>query len=198
MKELDARGLQCPKPLMMAKKELDAGCDTLVVKVSNEAAVSNLSHLAKRFGRSFSSEQQQDYWDVTIGGLPEGATPEESVPCECLVKEPYAVFVGKDHVGEGDETLGKSLMKMALYTLSESNNPPAHLLFMNSGVKLVAGGEQAVVDSVSSLVAQGTEVLVCGTCLDYYGLKDQLAVGEVSNMYDILGRMQESSKTITL
>ena len=106
MKELDARGLQCPKPLMMAKKELDAGCDTLVVKVSNEAAVSNLSHLAKRFGRSFSPEQQQDYWDVTIGGLPEGATPEESVPCECLVKEPYAVFVGKDHVGEGEESLG--------------------------------------------------------------------------------------------
>lgn len=75
MKELDARGLQCPKPLMMAKKELDAGCYTLVVKVSNEAAVSNLSHLAKRFGRFFSSEQQQDYWDVTIGGLPEGERP---------------------------------------------------------------------------------------------------------------------------
>ena len=69
---------------------------------------------------------------------------------------------------------------------------------MNGGVKLVAGGDQAVVDSVSSLAAQGTEVLVCGTCLDYYGLTDQLTVGEVSNMYDILGRMQESSKTITL
>lgn len=69
---------------------------------------------------------------------------------------------------------------------------------MNSGVKLVAGGEQAIIDSVSSLIAQGTEVLVCGTCLDFYGLKERLAVGEVSNMYDILGRMQESSKTITL
>ncbi len=68
---------------------------------------------------------------------------------------------------------------------------------MNSGVKLVAGGE-AIIDSVSSLIAQGTEVLVCGTCLDFYGLKERLAVGEVSNMYDILGRMQESSKAITL
>ncbi len=197
MKELDARGLQCPKPLMMAKKELDAGCGELTVKVSNEAAVSNLSHLAKRLGREVSVTQQEGYWDVCFGaGAQAGAG--SSVACECLVKEPYAVFVGKDHVGEGDETLGKSLMKMALYTLSESGNPPAHLLFMNSGVKLVAGGEQAVVDSVSSLVAQGTEVLVCGTCLDFYGVKDQLAVGEVSNMYDILGRMQESSKTITL
>lgn len=196
MKELDARGLQCPKPLMMAKKELDAGNTDLLVKVSNEAAVSNLTHLAKRLGRAVSSEEQDGYWDVTIGGSDNAdVRPEAEKTAEL---EPYAVFVGKDHVGEGDETLGKSLMKMALYTLSESGNPPAHLLFMNSGVKLVAGGEQAVVDSVSSLVAQGTEVLVCGTCLDYYGLKDQLAVGEVSNMYDILGRMQTSSKTITL
>lgn len=197
MKELDARGLQCPKPLMMAKKELDAGCDSLIVKVSNEAAVSNLSHLAKRLGREVCVEQQEDFWNVAIGAGAQDDT-DEAATCECMIKEPYAVFVGKDHVGEGDETLGKSLMKMALYTLSESDNPPAHLLFMNSGVKLVAGGEQAVVDSVSSLVAQGTEVLVCGTCLDFYGLKDQLAVGEVSNMYDILCRMQESSKTITL
>lgn len=197
MKELDARGLQCPKPLMMAKKELDAGCDSLLVKVSNEAAVSNLSHLAKRLGREVSAEQQGDFWNVSIGAGAQGETGEAAA-CECMVKEPYAVFVGKDHVGEGDETLGKSLMKMALYTLSESGNPPAHLLFMNSGVKLVAGGDQVVVDSVSSLIAQGTEVLVCGTCLDFYGLKDQLAVGEVSNMYDILGRMQESTKTITL
>ena len=195
MKELDARGLQCPKPLMMAKKELDAGCESLLVKVSNEAAVSNLTHLANRLGRAVSSKEKEGYWDVVLG---EGDCPSADEGKAQTELEPYAVFVGKDHVGEGDEVLGRSLMKMALYTLSESGNPPAHLLFMNGGVKLVAGGEQAVVDSVSSLVAQGTEVLVCGTCLDFYGLKDRLAVGEVSNMYDILGRMQESSKTITL
>lgn len=196
MKELDARGLQCPKPLMMAKKVLDAGTEGVLVKVSNEAAVSNLSHLAKRMGRTVSVAEEEGYWDVSIGQGDAAAQDAQAAGQAAL--EPYAVFVGKDHVGEGDETLGKSLMKMALYTLSESGNPPAHLLFMNSGVKLVAGGEQAVIDSVSSLVAQGTEVLVCGTCLDFYGIKDQLAVGEVSNMYDILGRMQGSSKTITL
>ena len=110
----------------------------------------------------------------------------------------YAVFVGKDHVGEGDGELGHNLMKMALYTLSESDDVPASLLFMNAGVKLVAGGEQQVVDSVRALEEKGCEVLVCGTCLDFYGCKDQLAVGEVSNMYDILGRMQEAAKVITL
>ena len=108
------------------------------------------------------------------------------------------MFVGKDHVGEGDGELGYNLMKMALYTLSESDDVPASLLFMNAGVKLVAGGEQQVVDSVRALEEKGCEVLVCGTCLDFYGCKDQLAVGEVSNMYDILGRMQEAAKVITL
>ena len=198
MKEVDARGLQCPKPLMMAKKELDGGCDSLLVKVSNEAAVSNLQRLAGRMARPVSVEQEDDFWNVRIGGTDGEEANAQAASCECAELEPYAVFVGKDYVGDGDETLGKSLMKMALYTLSESGNPPAHLLFMNSGVKLVAGGEQAIIDSVSSLIAQGTEVLVCGTCLDFYRLKEQLAVGEVSNMYDILGRMQESSKTITL
>ena len=148
--------------------------------------------------RPVSVEQEDDFWNVRIGGTDGEEADAQAASCECAELEPYAVFVGKDYVGDGDETLGKSLMKMALYTLSESGNPPAHLLFMNSGVKLVAGGEQAIIDSVSSLIAQGTEVLVCGTCLDFYGLKERLAVGEVSNMYDILGRMQESSKTITL
>ncbi len=196
MKEIDAREFLCPKPLVMAKKELDASPDPLQIRVGNESAVANLTHLAKRLGRSLSVEEGEGEWTLTFGELSCDAALDAAAPGAGL--EPYAVFVGKDHVGEGDPKLGASLMKMALYTLSESDNPPAHLLFMNSGVKLVAGGEQQVIDSVSALLARGTEVLVCGTCLDFYGLKDQLAVGEVSNMYDILGRMQASSKTITL
>lgn len=195
MNEIDAREFQCPKPLMMAKKELDASPESLAVLVGNEAAVTNLTHLAKRLGRELQVAEGEGEWKLTFGERPAGA-PAQQKAAEGL--EPYAVFVGKDHVGEGDPKLGASLMKMALYTLSESDNPPAHLLFMNSGVKLVAGGEQQVIDSVSTLLAKGTEVLVCGTCLDFYGVKDQLAVGQVSNMYDILGRMQTSSKTITL
>ncbi len=194
MKTLDARGLQCPQPLMMAKKELDASADALKITVTNEAAVANLSHLAKRMGRSIEVAQGDGEWTLTFSEASVNSAACES--CGCL--ESYAVFVSKDHLGEGDETLGASLVKMALYTLAESGNAPQYLLFMNSGVKLVAGGEQQIVDSVSSLVAQGTTVLVCGTCLHYYQLTDQLAVGEVSNMYDILNAMQVASKVITL
>ena len=201
MKELDAMGLQCPQPLMMAKKELDAGAEALAVAVSNEAAVNNLTHLGKRMNRETAVTEIEGGWRVAFGAGDGTTFPDAEVSCDMAAAPAppaYAVFVGKDHVGEGDPPLGHNLMKMALYTLSESGNPPASLLFMNSGVKLVAGEEQQIVDSVSSLVAQGTEVLVCGTCLDFYGLKESLKVGQVSNMYDILGRMQAAGKTITL
>lgn len=195
MKEIDARGLVCPKPLMMAKEALDADEGPLAVLVSNEAAVKNLSHLAARLGREVEVEEADGEWTLSFSALPEGACPAAE---GSEGDGDYAVFVGKDHVGEGDETLGRSLMKMALYTLSEAEEPPAFVLFMNGGVSLVAGDEQQIIDNVSSLIARGTEVLVCGTCLDYYGLSDSLKVGEVSNMYDILGAMQRSSKVISL
>ena len=133
--------------------------------------------------------------------MPVAAAPHGDVPpaaCASGTGCGYAVFVSRDCVGDGDAELGRSLMKMALYTLSESDDVPASLLFMNAGVKLVAGGEAQIAESVRALQEKGTEVLVCGTCLDYYGLTERLEAGEVSNMYDILGRMQEAAKVVTL
>ena len=201
MKELDAMGLQCPQPLMMAKKELEAGESELAISVSNDAAVNNLKHLGARMNKEVTVTEIEGGWKVVFTG--EGEVPaidDSEISCNMAdeAKKSYAVFVGKDHVGEGDQQLGYNLMKMAIYTLSESGDAPDYLLFMNGGVKLVAGEEQQIIDSVSSLIAQGSEVLVCGTCLDYYGLKEDLKVGEVSNMYDILGRMQAADKVITL
>ena len=202
MKELDCMGLQCPQPLMMAKKELDAAAEGLVVSVSNESAVNNLTHLGKRLNREVGVAEIEGGWAVTFGAGDGSTIPDAEVSCDMAVAAPaardYVVFVGKDHVGEGDPVLGHNLMKMALYTLSESEHAPSAVLFMNGGVKLVAGEEQQVIDSVSTLVARGVDVLVCGTCLDFYGLKDQLKVGEVSNMYDILGRLQAAGNAITL
>lgn len=203
METLDAFGLQCPKPLMMAKARLDEGAEEIAVKVDNETAVKNLSRLAERTGRTYMVDAIDGGWLVSFGKVQEGAASvaqSDTVPASSCSSSGcgYAVFVGKDFVGDGSIELGQSLMKMALYTLAESGDAPVSLLFMNSGVKLVAPGEEQVIESVKKLIEQGTEVLVCGTCLDYFGLKEQLSVGEVSNMYDILGRMREAAKVITL
>lgn len=204
MKLIDAFGLQCPKPLMLAKKEIDEGSREIAVRVDNETAVKNLTRLGGKTGLGVSVDEIEGGWLVTLAegeGAALASPAPASIPdgaCPTTGGCGYAVFVGKDHVGEGDGELGNNLMKMALYTLAESGDAPVSLLFMNSGVKLVAAGEPQVIGSVEKLIEQGTEVLVCGTCLDFYGLKDQLDAGEVSNMYDILERMREAAKVITL
>ena len=196
METVNAFGLACPKPLMMAKAKIDEGAREFSVHVDNETAVKNVSRLAEKYGLNVAVETIEGGWSVnfsegdrSVAAVAAPAAAPACTPAGCG----YAVFIGKDH-----PQLGYNLMKMAIYTLSESEAVPASVLFMNSGVKLVAGDEQQIIDSVNKLIEKGTEVLVCGTCLDFYGLKEQLKVGEVSNMYDILGRMQEAAKTITL
>lgn len=202
---IDAFGKQCPIPLMMAKKEIDAGQKEFSISVDNDTAVKNLTRLGVKRGLHvevnsihggyqvfFSAQEATQVGSAAtiIEDLaPSGASAEGSG---------YAVFIGKDHVGEGDEVLGYNLMKMALYTLAESSDAPVSLLFMNSGVKLLASGEDQITESVNALIEKGTEVLVCGACLDFYHLTESLQVGEISNMYDILERMQEARKVISL
>lgn len=212
MEIIDAYGLKCPKPLMLAKRAIDAGTREFAVRVDNDTAVANLRRLAGTSGFTAEVSPIEGGFSVAFscdGGANAVELAAESDADAAPAATPvagacgpagcgYAVFVGKDHVGEGDGELGYNLMKMALYTLAECGDAPASLLFMNAGVKLVAGGEEQVAASVRSLMEQGTEVLVCGTCLDFYGLKDAPLVGEVSNMYDILGRMREAAKVITL
>ncbi len=212
---LDGFGKPCPMPLVMAKKEIDAGNYDIAVQVDNDTAVKNLTRLAKKTGLNISCDEIEGGWLMSfsaVDGQPvmAGADANDQAALSFASDIPaaaacspsagcgYAVFVGKDHVGEGEQELGYNLMKMALYTLSESDLVPASLLFMNSGVKLVCGEEEQIIESLKKMEEQGTEVLVCGTCLDYYKLKESLKVGEVSNMYDILGRMQEAAKVITL
>ena len=200
---LDAFGKQCPMPLVMAKKALDEGEHDVQIKVDNDTAVTNLSRLATQRGLGFAVEEIEGGFLVKFAVDGAAAVPAPVVPAARPVASAsaaagYAVFIGKDHVGEGDPQLGRNLMKMAIYTLSESDDAPASLLFMNSGVKLVAGEEPQVVESCRKLIERGCEVLVCGTCLNFYGLTEKLEVGDVSNMYDILGKMQKASKVITL
>lgn len=202
MVELDGFGKPCPMPLVMCKKEIDAGNTDIAIKVDNDTAVKNITRLAKKKGLGFAVADIEGGFLITIGGEPgaeEVAIPTAAAACSISGGTcGYSVFIGKDHVGEGDPELGYNLMKMAIYTLNQADVPPMNLLFMNEGVKLLCGDEAQIIDSVREMMDKGTDVLVCGTCLNFYGIAEQLKVGEVSNMYDILERMHESAKVITL
>lgn len=190
---IDARGKQCPIPVIMAKKELDAGAQDVEIIVDGQTQVENLKRLGDEIGRPTTSEDFEGKFLVKFAN-------GETVNCACGTSfDNYAVFFNSNSIGTNEGELGGNLAKMAIFTLSESDKVPAYILFMNEGVKLVAGNcEKQIVDNLNALIEKGCKVLVCGTCLDFYGIKGDIKVGIVSNMYDILGAMQEVSKVIKL
>lgn len=183
-------------PVILAKKELDGGCRDLTVLVDNRAAVENLTRLGNSADVAVSSGESEGGFIVRFTGE---AKPGELPAIACpTTGNGYAVFIGKTSVGTGDPVLGYNLMKMALYTLAQGDSVPSHILFMNDGVRLPAGDEAQVIDSLKTLLEKGCLVLVCGTCLNFLGLADRLKVGTLSNMYDILDAMQRADKVISL
>jgi len=189
---IDAGGKQCPIPVIMAKKQLEAGEQDVEIVVDGPTQVGNLERLGDALGRKATSEPFGDKFLVKFanGETIKGASVAEA--------DTYAVFFNTNAIGTNNSELGGNLAKMAIFTLSESERVPSYVLFMNEGVKLPAGDEPQIIDNLKTLIEKGTQVLVCGTCLNFYGIKDDLKVGTVSNMYDILGAMQEVSKVIKL
>ena len=104
---------------------------------------------------------------------------------EAQASDPFTVFFASDRIGQGNDELGALLMKGFIYALAEGENKPVRMIFMNSGVNLTVEGSIHL-ENLRRLQDEGVEILSCGTCLDFYGLKGKLAVGRVSNMYEIV------------
>ena len=203
---IDARGDQCPIPVVKAKKALDAAGsgDVIVITVDNEIAVQNLTKMARSQNCTSTAEKQgEKVFQVTIraaaGKLPAGAAvadrgkqPEECIPDN---RTEDIVVVGSSMMGTGDEALGRILMKGFFYAVSQLDTLPAGILFYNSGIFLTTE-ESETVEDLKAMEAQGVKILSCGTCLDYYQRKDNLLVGEIGNMYDIVQAMAEARKII--
>ena len=107
------------------------------------------------------------------------------------------VFITSDRLGTGDKRLGEMLMGGFLNTLCSANSRPAKLLFINDGVRLTTEGSE-VLETLELLAEVGVEIFSCGTCLEYYKLKDKLKVGQVTNMYDIVNSLLFAGKVITI
>lgn len=207
MKQIDARKQACPLPVIMAKKEMEAGEVAFEVIVDNQIAVENLKKFAK--SRQFECEVVENGEEFFVSFLGNGESKsgirnkQEGQEQETLKKNlqnlpsDYSVFIGRDGIGEGDKTLGRTLMQMFLYTVTEYEHLPKSILIMNGGVLLPVEDEQCV-KHLQKLMELGVEVIVCGTCLNYYGIAEKLQVGTVGNMYEIFEKMERSGKVITL
>lgn len=195
---VDAMGDACPIPVVKATRALQelTGAATVEVRVDNEIAVQNVLRLAA--GKNLPAKAEklgEKAFAVTIeAGAP--MQPEAAAPsCRPDVRGSTVVAVGSAAMGSGDDTLGKTLMKGFLYALSQQQTLPRAILFYNGGASLTTEGS-ASLDDLRAMEAQGVEILTCGTCLDFYGLKDKLAVGSVTNMYQIVETLSAAGAVI--
>lgn len=198
--QVDARGQACPIPVVKTKQAIQSlqGPGTVETLVDNEIAVQNLTKMADQKGFKVVSEKESDDCyrvRMTVENQQGNENPEK---CRCQPmpeQRRIVAVVSADHMGEGNDELGRALVKGFLFAMTMQEELPSTILFYNGGAHLTCQGSDSLED-LKSLQERGVEILTCGTCLDFYGLKDQLAVGSVTNMYDIVERQMKADLVI--
>ncbi len=194
---VNAIGDNCPIPVIKTKKAIQAltGPEVIEVLVDNEIAVQNVTKMALSEGGEVTSEQlaEKEYKvTINIGGA---SVEEGACECDCDSKENLVVVIASDRMGNGNDALGKVLIKGFIFAVTQLDTLPKAMLFYNGGATLTAEGSDSLED-LKHLAEQGVEIMTCGTCLDYYGLKEKLAVGTVTNMYSIVETMAGADKIL--
>lgn len=196
---VEARGEQCPIPVVKTLKVINEmkAPDTIETHVDNETAVQNLTKLAESKNFKVKSEKiDEKHFVVTMEAAPAEAPAAEAVPTCLPDRRGNTVYAfGSNCMGLGNDELGATLMKGFIYAVSQLDELPKTMLFYNSGAKLTVEGSASLED-LKSLQAQGVEILTCGTCLNFYGLSEKLAVGEVTNMYAIVEKLNGASHIV--
>lgn len=198
---VECRGEQCPIPVVKTIKAIGEmkEADTVQTHVDNETAVQNLTKLAESKGFAVKSEKIEDkHFVVTMEVTAPGAAAADETPAVSCIPDRRGNTVyafGTNVMGSGSDELGATLMKGFIYAVSQLTELPKTMLFYNGGVKLTTEGSASLED-LKSLQAQGVEILSCGTCLNFYGLSEKLAVGEVTNMYAIVEKLNGASHVV--
>ena len=203
LKVVNAMGDACPIPVVKTKnaiKEL-SGAGMVETLVDNEIAVQNLTKFGNSKGFTVSSEKKTEKDFTVTFQIPENSTTStpaaESAAPACTPdskKHGLVAVLSANTMGNGEEQLGKILMKSFIFALTKQDQLPEIILCYNSGASLTCEDSDSLED-LKSLEAEGVKILTCGTCLDFYGLKEKLAVGGVTNMYEIV-EIMESAGTI--
>ncbi|MEG2983932.1 MAG: sulfurtransferase-like selenium metabolism protein YedF [Peptostreptococcaceae bacterium] len=193
--EIDARGLACPKPVINTKKELDKiNSGLVIVTVDNDMAKENILKLSKTLNCEANVVKQEA--DLISIEIKKGENVIIEKKKESQLDD-TCVFISSDKMGSGNDELGNVLIKGFIYTLTETKPYPKNILLVNLGVTLSATNE-ATIENLKILEEAGVEILSCGTCLDYYNLKESLQVGSITNMYTIVDILKNSSNTISI
>ncbi len=196
---IDARGLGCPKPVVMAEEEISKIGEGIVeILVDNEAAVKNLSRFASKNSLYVETEKVDNYWKVRlVKGYPcEVESSELGVKSSELREEEKDILliVGTDALGK-EEGLGKVLMKGFFETIKVTKEIPHTIFFLNTGIKLTTI-ETDIIPILKDIEAMGVEIFSCGTCLKHYNLESELKVGYRGTTNHIVEGIKDFKKTV--
>ena len=198
MKEIDARGLTCPAPVLQTKAALEEDRPHgISVLIDNAAAQQNIQRFLESQGYRTALIQNGD--DYSVIGTRD-SEPDEQVKTPCVQSssaKKIMVMIATDRIGFGDDELGQKLMVNFLRTLKEMGSDLWQLVFLNNGVKLTIDSSK-VLDDLKGYEKDGIKILVCGTCLDHFHLLERKKVGETTNMLDIVTAMQLADKVINI
>lgn len=200
MKEIDCRGLACPQPVLNTKEALekDPGGPIRVI-VDNPAARDNVSRFARSQGWEVEAAADGSDFILTLTGTGArpGLSPEIVCPAPRAAEDPRLVVrVSNRIMGAGSEDLGRILMKAFIKSLSEVTVKPEAMVFYNSGVYLTCEGSEHI-EALEGLETSGVKILSCGTCLDFFGLKESLAVGQVTNMFELIETLSGADRVVS-
>lgn len=201
IKIVNAAGLACPQPVVLAKQAIEANEQVKVI-VDNETALENVKRLGAKLGCDVLSAAKAggSVFEVTLTRKAGVTVPANDIPekgtTSGAVSGPFVIVCAEDKMGRGSDELGSVLIRAFLHTIAGQAEKPDVMIFYNTGVKLTLQGAETL-DDLKELAAAGVEILVCGTCLNYFDAKDQLGVGLVSNMYDIAGTMSQAGRLLT-
>ena len=212
VKTVDARGIPCPQPVILTRNAMREA-DEVITLVNARDALDNVRRLAEKGGWRVIVEEREGAWALHMvkeqaASEPAARGPELAADLAvCAVPDAEAqpptrarrtvLVVSSEGMGRGNEELAGILARTFFHVLTESDTPPATIVFFNAGVKLVVEGSP-VLDDLRALAAKGVEMLACGVCLSYFSLKDKVAVGVVSNMYTISETMFGAQHTVSL
>ncbi len=198
MIKLDYSQHKCPYPVVETRKQILAHPgEQLQVLVGDQAGRDNVSRLAEKMDYRAAAEESGAGYQLTLTpakGKTEAAEPQPQQAATAATGK-TVIYCGSDRMGDGDEGFGQVLMRNFLTTLLEMDPLPDTLLFVNSGINLTTAGSE-VIEALQKLVDQGTDVATCGLCLEYYQKKDQLKVGRVTNMYEMVEVQCQAARVV--
>ncbi|MFO7765433.1 MAG: sulfurtransferase-like selenium metabolism protein YedF [Pelovirga sp.] len=196
MTELDYRGHACPYPVIETRKQILASpAAKLRVLVDDEACRDNVTRLAEKMGYLIASAPIADGYRMELS--PSASPQSQKAPAQQSASVGATViYCGSDRMGSGDEEFGRVLLKNFLMTQLEIDPLPAAILFVNSGIHLAIEGSE-VLDTLKALEAAGVDIASCGLCLDFYNKKNQLKIGRVTNMLEIVDIQHQAGRVIS-